>query len=65
MWSTELLVVFRAVDAGTEVRVFHEGWEGAEDPVAARQEYVEAWPLILDRYARFMGAGDTTEDAAK
>jgi hypothetical protein len=58
LWSTELLVVFRAVGEGTEVRVFHEGWEGAEDPGAERERYVEAWPDILGRYARFMGAPD-------
>lgn len=56
LWSTELMVVFRKVEEGTEVRVFHEGWEGAEDPAAARAEYVQAWPLILASYARFMGA---------
>ena len=32
MWSTELRVSFRAVDGGTEVRLVHTGWEGAEDP---------------------------------
>lgn len=56
LWSTELLVVFRAVEEGTEVRVFHEGWEGAEDPAGTRQHYAGAWPQILSRYARFMGA---------
>ncbi|TLM81662.1 hypothetical protein [Pseudarthrobacter sp. NamE5] len=56
LWSTELLVVFRPVDDGAEVRVFHEGWEGAEDPTATRARYVLAWPEILARYARFMGA---------
>jgi hypothetical protein len=56
LWSTELLVVFRAVGTGTEVRVFHEGWEGAEDPVATRRAYVEAWPMILEKFARFMGS---------
>ena len=61
LWSTELRVAFRAVGEGTEVRVFHEGWEGAEDPAAERQRYVEAWPDILARYARFMGAPE--EDA--
>jgi hypothetical protein len=64
LWSTELLVAFRALGGGTEVRVFHEGWEGAEDPAAARQEYAEAWPRILDKYARFMGAGDAAEDSS-
>jgi hypothetical protein len=61
LWSTELLVVFRAVEGGTEVRVFHDGWEGAEDPAAARAEYVAGWPLILARYCRFMGVPETGE----
>ena len=56
LWSTELLVVFKTVEQGTEVRVFHDGWEGAEDPAAVRAEYAGAWPEILTRYARFMGA---------
>jgi len=38
------------------VRIFHDGWEGAEDPAATRATYAEAWPVILARYARFMGA---------
>ena len=58
LWSTEIRVVFRAVEEGTEVRVFHDGWEGAEDPAGTRAEYVAAWPRILARYARFMGAPD-------
>ncbi len=55
MWSTELLVAFRAVEEGTEVRIFHDGWEGAENPSATRAQYIAAWPLILARYSRFMG----------
>jgi hypothetical protein len=59
--------VFRAVGTGTEVRVFHEGWEGAEDPAATRRAYVEAWPMILEKFARFMGSdgssGEETPDA--
>jgi hypothetical protein len=62
LWSTELLVVFRAVGEGTEVRVFHEGWEGAEEPGAERERYVAVWPDILARYARFMGAADVSGD---
>ncbi|ADX71981.1 hypothetical protein Asphe3_07810 [Pseudarthrobacter phenanthrenivorans Sphe3] len=61
LWSTELLVVFRSVEEGTEVRVFHEGWEGAEDPAATRAKYATAWPEILGRYARFMGAAGTPD----
>lgn len=56
LYSTELLVVFHPEGEGTEVRIFHEGWEGAEDPRAARARYAAAWPDILARYARFMGA---------
>ncbi|WP_432245622.1 hypothetical protein ACRB8A_03780 [Arthrobacter sp. G.S.26] len=56
LWSTELRVVFRAVEGGAEVKVLHEGWEGAEDPAATRAGYVAAWPLILARYSRFMGS---------
>jgi hypothetical protein len=61
LWSTELLVVFKTVEGGTEVRVFHEGWEGAEDAATTRAEYVDAWPVILARYARFMGAAQSPE----
>ncbi|MFF1882764.1 hypothetical protein ACFVVC_15015 [Pseudarthrobacter sp. NPDC058196] len=61
MWSTELLVAFRAVDGGTEVRVVHDGWEGAEAPAGVRGHYVQAWPVILDKYARFMGAPDAVD----
>ncbi len=55
MWSTELRVAFRAVPEGTEVRVVHDGWEGAEDPATARAAYIEGWPVVLERFVRFMG----------
>ncbi|MCA4133757.1 SRPBCC domain-containing protein [Arthrobacter sp. M4] len=55
LWSTELRVAFRAVDGGTEVRVVHDGWEGAEKPSAIRAEYDAGWPLVLASYVRFMG----------
>ena len=55
LWSTEIRVVFRAVDDGTEVRLVHDGWEGAEDPAASRASYAEGWPGVLERYVRFMG----------
>ena len=63
LWSTELLVVFRALTEGAEVRVFHEGWEGAEDPAATRARYAAEWPQILARYARFMGAAEAAVNA--
>lgn len=55
LWSTEILVAFRAVDGGTEVRLVHDGWEGAEDPKATRESYAEGWPGVLANYSRFMG----------
>ncbi|CAH0257492.1 hypothetical protein SRABI83_03291 [Arthrobacter sp. Bi83] len=55
LWSTELRVAFRAVDGGTEVRLVHDGWEGAEDPSATRASYDKGWPDVLARFARFMG----------
>lgn len=63
LWSTELLVVFRAVADGTEVRVFHDGWEGAENPPAERAKYGAAWPVILAGYSRFMGVPDAGGEA--
>ena len=56
LWSTELRVVFRGVEEGTEVRVVHDGWEGAEDPAGTRAAWVKDWPEVLHRYARFMGS---------
>ncbi len=55
VWSTELRVAFRAVEGGTELRLVHSGWEGAEDPAAARAEYQVGWPGILQSFVRFMG----------
>jgi hypothetical protein len=64
MWSTELRVAFKAVGGGTELRLVHSGWEGAEDPAAARAEYAAGWPAVLDRFVRFMGgAGADSPDA--
>ncbi|MEO5779554.1 MAG: SRPBCC domain-containing protein [Arthrobacter oryzae] len=59
LWSTELRVAFRAVESGTELRLVHSGWEGAEDPAATRADHAAGWPVVLERFVRFMGgAGD-------
>ncbi|MCU1563827.1 MAG: hypothetical protein JWN05_2206 [Arthrobacter sp.] len=55
LWSTELRVAFRAVEGGVELRLVQNGWEGAENPVATRAEYEAGWPLVLERFVRFMG----------
>jgi Activator of Hsp90 ATPase homolog 1-like protein len=41
----------------TLVRLTHAGWEQDPDGTARRAEYAAAWPEVLGRYARFMGAG--------
>ena len=56
-WSTELRVAFRAMEGGTELRLVHSAWEGAEDPAAMRADYAARWPAVLDRFVRFMGDG--------
>jgi hypothetical protein len=48
-------VAFKAVEGGTELRLVHSGWEGAEDPEATRADYEAGWPGVLDRFVRFMG----------
>lgn len=58
LWSTELRVAFRAVDGGTELRLVHSGWEGAQDPAATRAEYQAGWPGVLQRFVRFMGGAN-------
>jgi hypothetical protein len=64
LWSTELRVAFRGVAEGTEVRLVHDGWEGAEVPAAARADYAAGWPVVLERYVRFMG-GNPEETTTK
>jgi hypothetical protein len=44
------------LEEGTEVRVVHDGWEGAEDPAGTRAAWERGWPEVLNRYARFMGS---------
>lgn len=55
LWSTEVRVAFRATADGTEVRLVHDGWEGAEDPSATHASYAADWPGILNHFVRFMG----------
>ncbi|MEE2569897.1 SRPBCC domain-containing protein [Pseudarthrobacter sp. J64] len=57
LWSTEIRVVFVRGEDSTTVEVRHDGWEGAENPVAVRNQWAQAWPEILGSFARFMGAG--------
>lgn len=40
----------------------HAGWEAFADPAAARAEYDEGWPQVLELYRDFAGRG--AEDGA-
>jgi hypothetical protein len=65
LWSTELRLALRAVPEGTEIRLVHDGWEGAEDPAATRASYAVGWPKVLDRFVRFMGGAGNDDGAGK
>jgi uncharacterized protein YciI len=47
----------------TMVRLEHSGWELFADPAAARAEYDQGWPHVLDRYQEHIAAKDADEDA--
>jgi uncharacterized protein YndB with AHSA1/START domain/uncharacterized protein YciI len=44
-------VTFSASGTQTLVRLTHSGWEVFADPAAARAEYDQGWPTVLDSYA--------------
>ena len=61
-------ITFAAADDRTLVTVEHTGWEVFADPAAARAEYDQGWPMVLDCYREYVtavdkatmdGAGDT------
>ena len=41
----------------TLVRLEHAGWEAFADPAAARAEYDQGWPLVLDCYHEYVSVG--------
>ena len=49
-------VTFAAVAGQTLVTLEHTGWEVFADPAAARAEYGEGWPVVLDGYREHMAA---------
>ena len=48
-------VSFTPVGAQTRVVLEHSGWEVYGDPAAARAEYEQGWPVVLDRYQDHAG----------
>ena len=66
--ASHVEITFAAVDGRTLVTVEHTGWEVYADPAAARAEYNQGWPTVLDRYREYAddsggasgdGPGDT------
>jgi uncharacterized protein YciI len=49
--TSQVEVTFSAVADRTRVTVVHTGWEAYADPAAARSEYDQGWPLVLDLLA--------------
>ena len=48
--ASHVEVTFAAADGQTLVTLEHAGWEVFADPAAARAEYDQGWPVVLDRY---------------
>ena len=48
--ASRVTVTFAAAGEQTLVRLEHGGWEVFADPEAARAEYGEGWPMVLDRF---------------
>jgi uncharacterized protein YndB with AHSA1/START domain/uncharacterized protein YciI len=48
--ASQVTVTFSANDEGTLVRLEHDGWENYENPEAARTEYGNGWPGVLDLF---------------
>jgi uncharacterized protein YciI len=48
--ASEVAVTFAADGAQTLVVLEHAGWDAFEDPAAARAEYDQGWPAVLDSY---------------
>jgi uncharacterized protein YciI len=55
-------VTFTELGDQTKVRLEHSGWEIFDDPAAARAEYDEGWPLVLDCYRDDVATTMATDD---
>ncbi|HXL93857.1 MAG TPA: SRPBCC domain-containing protein [Streptosporangiaceae bacterium] len=53
--ASHVEVTFTAAATQTLVTLEHTGWEVFADPAAARAEYNQGWPLVLDLYREHAG----------
>jgi uncharacterized protein YciI len=54
--ASQVEITFAAADDRTLVTVEHTGWEVFADPAAARAEYDQGWPVVLECYTSYAGA---------
>jgi uncharacterized protein YciI len=54
--ASQVEITFAAADGQTLVTLEHTGWEVFADPAAARAEYDQGWPAVLDRYRSYAAA---------
>jgi uncharacterized protein YciI len=63
--TSHVEVTFTAVADQTRVTLVHQGWDAYDDPAAARAEYDQGWPTVLDHYrGALAGDGAARETAA-
>ena len=55
-------ITFAAADDQTLVTVEHTGWEIFADPAAARAEYNQGWPMVLDCYREYVVTVEAASD---
>jgi len=60
--ASHVTVTFAAATGQTRVRLEHSGWEAFADPAAARAEYDQGWPRVLDRYRDDTARRDEADD---
>jgi uncharacterized protein YndB with AHSA1/START domain/uncharacterized protein YciI len=60
--ASHVEITFTAAGEQTLVVLKHSGWEAFDDPDAARAEYDQGWPVVLDRYRDQAGQRDDDDD---
>lgn len=58
--ASQVRVTFTGIGDQTRVRLEHSGWEIYDDPAAARAEYNQGWPIVLDCYRDAVASVTTT-----
>ena len=64
--ASHVEITFAARAGQTLVTLVHTGWDAFADPAAARAEYDQGWPMVLDRHRKHAAQahGATTGDSA-